>query len=189
MTRHVRHLIAALLAAAVLLPAGSALADPVSDCASDGALNGSYSDSELRAALGNIPADLDEYSDCRAAISGAIGGGGPTAKSSGASPGAGGGGAATAVTAKKQKAAKAKAREKAKKAKKIRQIAAVAPGADNGGAALQAADTSSGMPTGLLLALIALGLLAIAGGVMTLSRRVPAVGEALRRVTPGRSQR
>ncbi len=35
------------------------------DCADDGVLQGDYSPSELRKARQNIPADTDEYTDCR----------------------------------------------------------------------------------------------------------------------------
>jgi hypothetical protein len=38
------------------------------DCADDGALSRTYSQAEYKAALANLPADLDEYSDCRAVI-------------------------------------------------------------------------------------------------------------------------
>jgi hypothetical protein len=184
MTRGTRNLLATLaVAITALVAVPVANADPVSDCAADGSLNGSYSNDELRGALGNIPADLDEYSDCRAQIAGAIGSGG-----SGPKAGASSNAAATPAAVAKKKAAAAKAK-KAKKAKKhkLREIAAASPDSGAKDITLQAADTSNGMPTGLILALIALGLLALAAGLMTITRRVPAVGNALRRVPlPGR---
>jgi hypothetical protein len=189
MTRRARNTIAAFLAATALLAvAAPAFADPVSDCADNGSLDGSYSNAELRNALNNIQADLDEYSDCRAQISGAIksGGSGPSASSS-LNPAAGSSPAAVAAAKKKRAAKKAAAERKRKK--KIAEIAAAAPDTATKGVALQAADTSTGMPTGLVLALIALGLLALAGGILTLGRRVPAVGEALRRVPLPRGRR
>ncbi len=180
MKRRTRHLITALaVSATALVAVPVASADPVSDCAADGSLGGGYSNSELKSALGNIPADLDEYSDCRAQISGAItgGGSGPNASASGN----GAAGSTPAAVAKKQAAAKKQAKQ-AKKKRKLREIAAATPETGAKDITLQAADTSNGMPTGLILALIALGLLALAGGLMTLSRRVPAVANAFRRV-------
>lgn len=38
------------------------------DCADDEALSRTYSQAEYKQALANIPADLDEYSDCRSII-------------------------------------------------------------------------------------------------------------------------
>ena len=178
-------MLAVALAAFVAAPVASA--DPVSDCASDGSLGGGYSHEELRAALGNIPADLDEYSDCRAQISGAIhsSGGGPAASAAGNAAAA----SSPAAVAKKKAAAKAKKAKSERKKRKLREIAAAAPDTGAKDITLQAADTSNGMPTGLILALIALGLLALAGGLMTLTRRVPAVANAFRRVPrPGRGR-
>ncbi|MGI9081660.1 MAG: hypothetical protein ACR2FZ_05180, partial [Thermoleophilaceae bacterium] len=71
MNNRVRHPLLLIAALAVLSLAPTALASPadvVRDCAEDGSLDGSYSEAEKRAALGEIPADLDEYSDCRAII-------------------------------------------------------------------------------------------------------------------------
>ncbi len=189
MTRRLRHLIAALGAALLLLGVPAAQADPVSDCADNGSIDGSYSDSELRGALGNIPADLDEYSDCRGMISGLIGG--PGARKSSPGPGTGGGDATPLTPQQKAKVkAKQKAKAKAKARKKARELAAVV--ADDGGGkglALNAADTTTGMPTGLIIALIALSALALLGGILTLSRRVPAFGDRLRRVPRPRGRR
>ena len=47
----------------------------IRDCALDGRLDQKYSNSELRRAHNNLPADLDEYSDCRDVIAAAIKGG------------------------------------------------------------------------------------------------------------------
>ena len=48
---------------------------------------------------------------------------------------------------------------------------------------LQAADTSNGLPTPVLLALIALGLLGAAGAMTALGRRNRGVADMLRRVS------
>ena len=49
-------------------------ADIINDC-QDGKLDGNYSPSEIRDARNNIPADIDQYSDCRDVIAAAIKGG------------------------------------------------------------------------------------------------------------------
>jgi hypothetical protein len=90
LTRLPRHLL--LLAALLLALPGAAFGNPervIKDCAEDGDLDRKYSNAELRGARDNLPADLDEYSDCREVIGGAIksgsdkgggrGGGGPDA--------------------------------------------------------------------------------------------------------------
>ncbi len=98
MTSRMRHLIApALLVLALAAPA-AVQASPdavVRDCAEDGSVDGSYSNADKRAALKKIPADLDEYSDCRSAISGSIGSGGPKAGSAKKNGDSGGGAAAS----------------------------------------------------------------------------------------------
>lgn len=61
-------IIVALLMA--LAPAGAlASGDTViEDCADDGELSRTYSQAEYKQALANLPADLDEYTDCRSTI-------------------------------------------------------------------------------------------------------------------------
>jgi hypothetical protein len=49
--------------------------DVIRDCAQDGVLNKHYSQKELQDALNNMPSDIDEYTDCRSVIRGAMGGG------------------------------------------------------------------------------------------------------------------
>lgn len=87
------------LACTLVIPA-SALASTrvIRDCTDDGELNRSYSNSDLRDALDNLPADIDEYSDCRDVINDAFrsggrgdggGGGGGGGFGSGGGPGSG----------------------------------------------------------------------------------------------------
>jgi hypothetical protein len=190
MMRRTRHLLAVLAVAAIALVAVPvASADPVSDCA-DGSLDGTYSNDELRSALNNIPADLDAYGDCRAQISGAIR---PEAEGAGHLPGQSAPGVPRTPAEIKQHRLRIKQKQQARKAKekakKAREIALKIPDAGTKTAAVQTAASANGMPTGLILALVALGLLALAGGLMTLSRRVPAVGEAFRRGPFGRGRR
>jgi hypothetical protein len=51
---------------------GASNARMIQDCAEDGTLDGSYPNRDLRRAANNLPADLDEYSDCRELIAAAI---------------------------------------------------------------------------------------------------------------------
>jgi len=66
------------------------------DCADDGVLQGDYTPSELRKARQNIPADTDEYTDCRdvlarAAATGVVNSNGGSGGSSGGASGRSGG--------------------------------------------------------------------------------------------------
>jgi hypothetical protein len=62
-----------LLVAAPAALAGTR-ADIIRDCADDGRLDGSYSPSEIRDARNNLPADQDQYTDCRDVLNRALGG-------------------------------------------------------------------------------------------------------------------
>ena len=99
MTRRVRHLSVLAAAFAVLALPATAAADPtavIRDCAADGTIDGKHSKADRRAALGKIPADLDEYSDCRAVIAASIGGLKASAAGSGGGGSDGGSGGAAA---------------------------------------------------------------------------------------------
>jgi hypothetical protein len=175
LTRAVRHLliIAALALLALPAPAFASADQVIRDCARDGQLNHHYSNSELRRARNNLPADLDEYSDCRDVIGSAIKGGSNRGLGAG-SPGVG---------------ATDPAGEAAAQAQDQGELAAVAsgnskePSIDVGGT--QLAPDSSGffnlgsaandVPLPLLLALLLLSLLALASGVGALRERVPAL--------------
>ena len=62
----------------------------VADCFDDGRLDGNYTASQIRDARNNLPADVDQYSDCRDVLSRALAGSGSSRSDGG---GAGGGGA------------------------------------------------------------------------------------------------
>ena len=88
-------LLLALAAPGLAFASGSAV---LVDCG-DGSLDKSYSQKDYAEALANLPADLDEYSDCRSQIqrkqlggsgSSRGGGGGSTGGGTGATTGAGG---------------------------------------------------------------------------------------------------
>ncbi|MBE2317389.1 hypothetical protein DVA67_015510 [Solirubrobacter sp. CPCC 204708] len=62
-----RTIFLALLAALLLVPSvasAQGTEDILRDCADDGILQGDYSASEMRAARNDMPAELEEYSDC-----------------------------------------------------------------------------------------------------------------------------
>ena len=82
-------LAAAVIALAVPAPALASSDDVIRDCAQDGSVDGNYSQEELEQAERDLPNDIDEYTDCRAAIRAAQGGG------SGRTPGGPSGGFAT----------------------------------------------------------------------------------------------
>jgi hypothetical protein len=197
MTRRVTLLLAPVaLLVALALPTG-AQADPgavVRDCASDGSVDGNYSDADKRAALGQIPADLDEYSNCRSVISGSIGGGSGKAKASdngsgGGAVAAGAAGAAGGAKVTKSVSKHKKSAERAKKRKKTEAVLGDRQVDPRNAGVFKAADTNNGLPTPVLLALIALGVLCVAGGLLALGRRKPGVAGVLRRVSFPRPRR
>src|SRR4051794_5463507 len=71
-----RTILMALLAALLLTPAAHAADGTrgkiLRDCQDDSVLNGSYTAEQMRDARNNIPAELDEYSDCRDVLTRAI---------------------------------------------------------------------------------------------------------------------
>ena len=183
MTRVARQLLLLLALVALAAPA-AAVASPnqvIKDCAEDGALNGQYSNAELRKAKNNLPTDLDEYSDCRDIIANAITSGSDRGGGRG-SPGQGVGGAGAADPG-----------EAGARATDAADLEAITGGAENGAppsvnvggeevepgtnGLFDLASASNEVPTPLLLALIALGLLALAGGFVALRGRVPALNK------------
>ena len=175
MKRLIPHLLTIGALALLALPANAfASADQViRDCARDGKLDQSYSNSELRKARSNLPSDLDEYSDCRDVIASAIKGGSNRGLGAG-SPGVG---------------ATDPAGEAAAQAHDQNHLAAVAtgkgdkPSVNVGGTKLE--PDSSGffnvggaaneVPLPLLLALILLSLFALASALGAVRDRVPAL--------------
>src|SRR5436853_4369436 len=66
-------LVAAFAALSVAAPRAQASAAAViRDCSEDGTLDGKYSQSDIQKALQQLPSDLDEYTDCRSVIRGAL---------------------------------------------------------------------------------------------------------------------
>jgi len=207
MTSRVRHLFAPALILMVLAFPVAAQASPgavVRDCAKDGSVDGKYSDKDKRAALKKIPADLNEYSDCRAAIKASIGG--PTAGISNKPPGPGGGdgsaggsGGGRADTngdgkvspAERKAADNIQVALKRDKDRKSTESTLGDRKIDPGNVgAIDAGNTSNGLPLPVILAIAALALLAAAAATLLLGRRSPRVANALRRVPlPARFRR
>jgi hypothetical protein len=203
MTRRVIHpiaLVAVLAALALPAPAVASPAAVVQDCADDGALSGNHSNADKRGALGQIPADLDEYSDCRAVISGSI----TSNSNKTAAPKASTSANSTATSSEEDSQAETtdeaatesperaerKAQKKRDRAEAARQVALAerTVGPRTAGV-LEASDTANGMPLPVLLALIALALLGAAGGLLVLGKRRPGFAGALRRGRFPRSRR
>jgi hypothetical protein len=178
-----RHLL--LLAALVALAApGLASASPrqvLDDCNDDEVLSRQYSVKDLRGALDQMPTDIAEYSNCKDIIAAAISSGSDKGQGRG-SPGQGVGGAGAAdpgeQAARAQDATDLQAltagasRDNGKKPTVQVGGESVKPGSNG---LFDLASASNGLPTPLLIALIALGLLALAGGFVALRGHIPAL--------------
>ncbi|HEV3377676.1 MAG TPA: hypothetical protein VG126_10410 [Thermoleophilaceae bacterium] len=160
---------------AVLALPGSAMADPIRDCNDDGKLDKDYSNKELRQALDDLPTDLDEYSNCREILSGAItsgsdkGGNRPTVGADG--------------TALPPEEAAARAEDNEDLAAITADPESNPPSVQVGGEEVEPgsnglfdlATSSNDLPAPLLVALIALALVALIGGLVAVRERVPAL--------------
>jgi hypothetical protein len=154
---------------------GSAMADPITDCNTDGDLDEKYSNKELREAIEDLPTDLDEYSNCREILSGAItsgsdrGGGRPTLGADG-SP--------------------LPAEEQAARTKDNEDLAAITADPEKSPPSVEVGDekvepgsnglfdlasASNDLPVTLLVALIAIALVAVIGGLVAMRERIPAL--------------
>jgi hypothetical protein len=180
MTRVLQTLIVLVAMCVLAVPAAQAgYKDVIRDCAQDGRLDKKYSDAELIKAKKNLPADLNEYSDCRDVIGAAIGGagkhGGGGGSGGGSSGGAATGGPPVAQAARAQdKNALAKIAHSARKPSVKVGDQTVAPG-KNG--LFSTASAENGLPLPLLLALIAMAIVALSGGLYALRKRIPALAK------------
>jgi hypothetical protein len=180
MTRVIQTLIVLVALCALAVPAAQAgYQDVIKDCAQDGKLDKKYSDAELIKAKKKLPADLNEYSDCRDVIGAAIGGAGRPSggggSGGGSSGGAATGGPPAAQAARAQdKQALAKIAHGASKPKVKVGDQTVTPG-KNG--LFSTASAENGLPLPLLLALIAMAIVALGGGLYALRKRIPALAK------------
>jgi hypothetical protein len=191
--RFMRRLIVAV-AALTLLVTPPAFAwtvdDVIRDCSQNGKLSHDYPPSLIRKARNSLPADVDEYTDCRDLLSTPSGGGGgDSGGSSGSSGGSGGGGGGGGTnsggggsTSSSSHAAKATATPAAPPSptelKALDQArtdtAAVNVGGTPitpGAAGMTTGAVDNGLPSTLLVALILLGLAVAAAGGPALRRR------------------
>lgn len=168
-----RLLVLAVLA--LMAVPGSAMADPISDCNTDGDLDKQYTNGQLRKAIENLPTDLDEYSNCREILSGAItsgsdkGGSRPTPSTD------------PAALPPEEHEARAKDNEdleaitadpeKSPPSVKVGDET-VEPGSNG---LFDLASASNDLPVPLLVALVALGLVALIGGLVAMRERIPAL--------------
>jgi hypothetical protein len=180
MTRVIQTLIVLVALCALAAPAAQAgYQDVIKDCAQDGKLDKKYSDAELIKAKKNLPADVNEYSDCRDVIGAAIGGAGRQ----GGGGGKGGGGNGSSDTGGPPAAQAARAQDKHDLAKFAH--GATKPKVKVGGQTLtpgknglfSTASAQNGLPLPLLLALIAMAIVALGGGLYALRKRIPALAK------------
>jgi hypothetical protein len=180
MTRVIRTLIVLVALCALAAPAAHAsYKSVIKDCAQDGKLDKKYSDADLIKAKKKLPSDLNEYSDCSDVIAAAIGGAGKHGGGAGAGGGSGGGAGAAAaadpaaVQKDQQDLAKivhgGGPRPKAKVGDQT-----LTPG-KNG--LFNTASAENDLPLPLLLALIAMAVVALGGGMYALRRRIPALAK------------
>jgi len=164
-------MVLALLVAAPAAMAGTR-SDIIADCFDDGRLDGNYTASQIRDARNNLPADVDQYSDCRDVLARALGGSGSSRVGGGAGGDAPGGGGGSGAPLTPSGADEQRALDQA--------------GATSGSAPVQVGDGTivpgaAGLATGaarnelpgsLLAALILLGFAALAAAVPYVRRRV-----------------
>jgi len=192
MNRAIRHLLlpTAFVVLAILMPAqatASVLAVE-QDCADSDTFERKHSEADLRAALGQIQADLAEYGTCRQMINAALAA--MTKDQASKDSGDGGPGAAAAdidgdgVVTPEEKAVAAR-KAKAKQKQRNQEIAAVSDELVQDDVAVATGDDDSGgMSLPLILAIVALICAGIGGGLWYAAKRNPAFANALRRVSP-----
>jgi hypothetical protein len=165
----VAYILIVVLALALPGLAHASASEVIRDCADDGDLDGSYSNGELNQAQRQLPSDLDEYSDCREVIAGAVTSGSDKGGGRDSRPPRG------AAAARAERAARERDRQalpEASKSKPRVEIGGttVEPGSNG---LFDLASAANGMPLPLVLALILAGLLAVAGALHALRRRIP----------------
>jgi hypothetical protein len=174
-----RLLVVMVLTLLVAAPAAQAgiTGDIIRDCERDGRLDGNYTASQIREARNNIPADIDQYSDCRDVLSralggtgdkqvGGAGGGGPLG--GGPSGASGGSGELLVPAGPEEQRALAEAAKTGGSTPVQVGDRTIVPGA----AGFAANAARNAIPVTLLAVLILLGLAAIAAAAPYARRRV-----------------
>jgi hypothetical protein len=187
--RRLRHIVLAVAMplAIVLAMAGSAQAkgyqDVIHDCAQDGKLDHTYSHHVLDQALHHVPSDIDEYTDCRDAITQALaqrgggGGGGSAPYNPSLTTDAG----ATAYNKNDYNSLKSQTKADDKKAPKVA-VGSHDVSLGGKGALFRNAAAANSIPPPVLGSLIAVGLLTLAGTTLLVTRRFPGVRRAALRI-------
>jgi hypothetical protein len=184
MTRVIKTLIVLVAFCALGAPAAQAnYRDVIKDCAQDGTLDKKYSDADLMKAKKNLPADVKEYSDCSEVIAAAIGGAGKHSGGGGNGGGAsGGGGGANTGGPPAAQAARSKDHNDLNKIvhggahkPKVKVGDHVVTPGKNG--LFSTTSAENGLPLPLLLALIAMAIVALGGGLYALRKRIPALAK------------
>ena len=177
-TRSVRHLLVLGVLVALALPAAAAASpqQAARDCVVDGDLDRSYSNAELRRALDLLASDSNEYSDCPDVLEAAIKGGSDLGGGRG-SPGVGAIDPAAEAAAQQEdqsdlEAVAAAGRGGSPPPSVKVGDETVTPGSNG---IFDLASAANDLPVPLLVALIAVALLALAGGLASLRERVPAL--------------
>ena len=188
--RNIAPLVLALLAL-VALPATSAASKHpnrnkiIKDCIDDGKIDGHYSKGDLKDAYDNVPTDVNEYTDCKAAIGRALaamntGGGG-----AGGGPGGGGGPPANPALATPS-GAQAGSPADLKALKAASGGGTPRPNVSVGGHMVspatggltRVADAANSLPGPVVAALIAVIVLCLAGSLAAVWRRWPELRRA-----------
>jgi hypothetical protein len=173
------------LAGALLAPAlahAAAGDNVIKDCTRNGTLTKRYSQKDYQAALDNLPADVDEYGDCRQiirdAMLGAAGGGPGGGSPAGSIPGVGPAAAVPHTAAEEQALARATSKGDAPVS------VSAAGGAGSGGkttplvpgaSSFSSGGTSHGLPASVIIVLVLLGVAAIVGVVIALRPQIQRV--------------
>ena len=174
--------------AVALAPAGVAQAatyqDVIHDCAQDGKLDHTYSHHVLDQALHHVPTDIDEYTDCRDAITQALAnrsGGGGGGSSAPYNPSLTTDAGATAYNQNAYNSLKSQTKTDDKKAPQVA-VGSHEISLGGKGALFRNAAAENSIPSPVLGSLIAVGLLTLAGTTLLVTRRFPGVRRAALRI-------
>ncbi len=183
------HLRTSLVLIAVLLlgvPAAAQAsgADVIRDCAQDGKLDKHYSQKELQSAEQNLPSDIDEYTDCRAAIRAQMSGGNGNPGGPGPANAIITASGAVAASQEDVQALGAVQAQSEKGKKPTLEVAGqqVVAGSAGLGGPLAGLAGSNGMPPSLVAAIAALLILAVVTAYLGAREKAPRVRDATLRV-------
>ena len=170
--------IAIALAALLLVPALARASgqDVIKDCTHNGTLTKRYSQKEYEDALANLPADVDEYGDCRQIIRDAqlgAAGGGSGGGPAGSIPGVGAAAATPKTPAEKQALAQATSGGGAPVP--VGGSSSGKKGANTlvpGASAFDAGGLAHGLPLPVVIVLVLIGVAAVAGALLALRPQI-----------------